>query len=44
MSPMFAEMLDDLNEESEVITLDFAEEATFALAIDFCAKSGFSEQ
>ena len=41
---MFAEMLDDLNEESEVITLDFAEEATFTLAIDFCAKSGYSER
>ena len=36
MSPLFTDMLDDLNEESECITLDFADEATFAKALEFC--------
>ena len=44
MSPLFSDMLDDLNEESDVINLDFADEESFALALDFCSKSGYSER
>ena len=44
MSPLFADMLDEMNEASEVITLDFADEKSFAKALEFCEKSGYSER
>ncbi len=44
MSPLFLDMLDDLNEESEMINLDFADEESFTLALDFCSKSDYNER
>ena len=36
MSPLFTDMLDEVNEASEVITVDFADEKGFAKALEFC--------
>ena len=44
MSPLFSDMYADLSEQSDCITLDFAEEATFAKVLEFCEKSIYSDR
>ena len=43
LSPLFADTFDDMNEQSEVVQLDFADEASFAKALEFCEKIDFTE-
>ena len=44
MSPLFSDMLDDLNEQSDLVELDFADEASFTLVLDFCRLADYSER
>ena len=41
MSPLFKDMFDESHEESEIITLDFADEKNFAKVIEFCDKAEY---
>ena len=44
MSVFLTDMLDEENEASDMITLDFADEESFANLLEFCEKSGYSEK
>mmetsp|Transcript_19806 Transcript_19806/g.24474 ORF Transcript_19806/g.24474 Transcript_19806/m.24474 type:complete len:88 (-) Transcript_19806:350-613(-) len=43
MSPLFTDMLDEANEASECISLDFADEATFERVLDYCKQAGYPD-
>ena len=41
MSPLFTDMWDSLNEQSDCVELDFADEASFARVLEFCSLLGY---
>ena len=44
MSSLFTDMLDSLNEQSECVEMDFADEASFTLVLQFCKLVNYTSR
>ena len=41
MSPLFTDMLDELNEPSQCVEMDFADESSFEHVLEFCRLADY---